>query len=126
MTANCALVLDSFKFMNALTCNVLENHGYEKTLSSLDYAGAIKKVNEYQPSLVIMDVQGIEASAATITKSILDIDKDISIILIGMELNDEILNALDLGAKAFLSKPFNEDKLVETVYKVAPVASRQV
>ena len=113
------LVVDDAAFMRMLLRTILENNGFEVIAEAVNGEEAIQKYNEFKPDLVTMDISmpimtGIEA-----TELICKSDKNAKVVIVSAMGQDSIIrNAIVLGAKSFIVKPYKEDKVIETLRKI--------
>lgn len=96
---------------------VLEEQGYK-----VDTAGngieAVKKVKEFRPDVILLDVIMPEMDGYEVTEELKGNPEtqNISIILVtGMDTLDDKVRGLESGADDFITKPFNFDELVARV-----------
>lgn len=108
------LIVDDAMFLRATLKNILEKNELEVIGEAIDGNDAIKKYKTLKPDLVTMDITmpglgGIEA-----LKEILNYDPKAKIVMCSaMGRNDFQIEAIKLGAKGFITKPFNEKKILE-------------
>jgi len=71
---------------------------------------------ETSPEIVTLDITMPEMDGLTVLEKMLEINNEAKIIII-TALNDKItkINAIKMGAKAFLDKPFTEERLSEVM-----------
>jgi two-component system response regulator VicR len=106
------LIAEDDAFMAAAIERKLKSDGYEVVLTR-DGREALELVEQHQPDLVITDIlmpfiSGLELIG--IIKS--SLDKKIPIIVLsGMDQEATVLEAFELGADDFLTKPFNPGEL---------------
>jgi two-component system, chemotaxis family, chemotaxis protein CheY len=114
------LVVDDSDYVRSLLKTILEEAGYT-IIGEADHAEkAIKEYHRLHPDIVLMDVV-LETSETG--KNGLDALKEIlkgdpsAKVLICSGLNEQILinEAMAAGAKGFIPKPFEIEKLIETI-----------
>jgi phosphoribosyl 1,2-cyclic phosphodiesterase len=111
------LAIDDDEILLKLLGNLLEPRGYNiKTCSQPEQA--LEIIQTFKPDLVILDVlmQGIDGF--TLLKEIRDKTelKSIKIFILTAKFFEfDKLRAFELGADAFISKPFETEKLLEKV-----------
>lgn len=112
------LVVDDASFMRMRMTKLLTENGFEVEEAE-NGAEAVAKYEELKPDLVLMDItmpvmDGIEA-----VKKIKEGDADANIIMcsaIGQQTM--VIEALKAGAKDFIVKPFQPDRIMESVKRV--------
>ncbi len=111
------LVVDDAAFMRMRASKLLTDNGYE-VIEAENGLDAVEKYKAERPDLVIMDItmpvmDGIEA-----VKAIKSYDPD-AIIIMCSALGQQamVINAVRAGAKDFIVKPFQPDRILATVKK---------
>jgi two-component system chemotaxis response regulator CheY len=80
---------------------------------------AVEKYNELKPSLVIMDITMPEVDGIQAVKAIRKIDGNAKIVMCSaMGQQAMVIEAIQAGAKDFIVKPFQADRVIEAVKKV--------
>ncbi len=80
---------------------------------------AIEKFKELNPELVIMDITMPEMDGIQAVREIKSIDKDAKIVMCSaMGQQAMVIEAIQAGAKDFIVKPFQADRVIEAVKKV--------
>ena len=109
------MVVDDAMFMRTKASRLLSQEGYE-IVEAADGSEAVRKYQAEKPDLVLMDItmpvmDGIEALKAI--KSHDDGAKVIMVTALGQR--SMVLEAIRAGARDFVVKPFQPDKLLEAV-----------
>ncbi len=114
------LVVDDTAFMRMVLKNILNQNGYNIVGEAGDGADAIEKCEELVPDIVFMDITMPEVDGITATKKILSSYPDTKIIICSaMGQKKMVMEALDLGAVDFIVKPFEADRVLDALDKVA-------
>lgn len=110
------LVVDDTNFMRKMAADCLKQQGYTVAGEAANGKEAIRLYEELRPDIVLMDLTMPEMNGVDAIKEILKINPD-AVILICSASNqqDMIFVALEAGAKGFLKKPFNPERLYETI-----------
>lgn len=101
------LVVDDSKIARQKTRDFIESMGYEVIDEAVDGIDAIEKYRRHMPEFVTIDLEmpnmkGIEASI-----EILKLNSTVNIILVTSIVDKkELINALKIGIKKILQKPF--------------------
>jgi len=117
--SNGILVVDDAAFMRMMIKDVLTKNGFEVIGEAENGAKAIEKYKELQPSLTIMDITMPEIDGIQAVKEIKKIDPSAKIIMCSaMGQQAMVIEAIQAGAKDFIVKPFQADRVIEAVKKV--------
>ena len=113
------LVVDDAKFARVITKKALQNAGYDNIVEAATAAATLEIFQEKKPDLTLLDITLPDNTDLTLLKKLLEIDPKASIVInsaIGQELI--IMDALKAGAKDFIVKPFQAERVLEAVKKV--------
>lgn len=109
------LVVDDEIAITELIKNFLSRKGFNVT-TSLSGEDAILKVKTNKPDIVLLDIYMTGMDGLIVLQTIKDIDKSIIVIMAsGRDDREIIKEAIELGANGYLIKPFNLNKLEETI-----------
>lgn len=112
------LIVDDAAFMRMMIKDILTKNGYEIVGEAEDGETAIKKFTEVKPDLVTMDITMPEMDGITAVKKIIEIDSQAKIIMCSaMGQQAMVVDAIQAGAKDFIVKPFQPDRVIEAVSK---------
>ncbi len=110
------LVVDDANLARAMLRKMLEDNGYREVLEAANGLEAIDLYQEHHPALVTMDITMPEMDGITAIKKIMEIDANANIIVCSALGQKEIvMEAISAGAKHFLVKPFEPDKVVKII-----------
>lgn len=121
------LVVDDAAFMRMMVKSILQKGGHEVVGEAENGAVAVEKYAMLKPDLVTMDItmpvmEGIEA-----VRLIKASHPDARIIMCSaMGQQGMIIQAIQAGAKDFIVKPFQEDRVIESVNKLLKAEGRPV
>jgi two-component system chemotaxis response regulator CheY len=113
------LVVDDAKFARKIAIKALKNGGYDNIIEAVDAAEALQKFTEEQPELTLLDITLPDNSDLTLLHRMMEARPDAKIIMnsaIGQNLIIE--DCIKAGAKAFITKPFEEKEFLKTVVTV--------
>lgn len=117
--ANGILIVDDAAFMRMMIKDVLSKNGFEICGEAENGAKAIEKFKEFSPDLVIMDITMPEVDGIQAVKEIKKIDNSARIIMCSaMGQQAMVIEAIQAGAKDFIVKPFQAERIIEAVKKV--------
>ncbi len=113
------LIVDDASFMRIALKTVLEKNGFEVIGEAENGVVGVKKYGELNPDIVTMDITMPEMNGVEALRMIRSIDSNAKIIMISaMGQENFVREAVMLGAKGFIVKPWNEDYVVETLSKL--------
>ena len=113
------LVVDDALFMRTALSNMLQEWGFEVVAQAANGREAVNMYKEHSPDLVTMDVTMPVMSGIEALKLIIQDDPEAKIIMItALGQQRIIVDALENGAKDFITKPFQPESLKEVVFNV--------
>ncbi len=119
MSGKNILVCDDATFMRMMIKDILTKNGYEVVGEAENGAVAVSKYNELKPDLVIMDITMPEMDGIEAVKNIKKNDADAKVIMCSaMGQQAMVIEAIQAGAKDFIVKPFQAERVLEAVKKV--------
>ena len=115
MARKSILVVDDEKNQREILETILSGEGYDITTASSGEA-AMKFVESRRFDLVLTDLKMTGMSGLDLLKELTNFDKSIIVILLTAHGSvDSAVDALRLGAFDYLQKPYDSEKLLETV-----------
>ncbi|TYP59917.1 response regulator [Thermosediminibacter litoriperuensis] len=112
------LIVDDAAFMRMMIKDILTKNGYEVVGEAENGAVAVEKFKELRPSLVVMDITMPEMDGIEAVRRIKSIDPDARIIMCSaMGQQAMVIDAIQAGARDFVVKPFQPDRVLEAVKK---------
>ncbi|GIU81888.1 MAG: sigma-54-dependent Fis family transcriptional regulator [Acidobacteria bacterium] len=109
------LVVDDERNQREILQMILSSEGYDVTTASSGEA-ALKFVRERRFDLVLTDLKMTGMSGLDLLKELVALDKSIIVILLTAHGTiDSAFEAKELGAFAYLQKPYDREKLLETI-----------
>ena len=113
------LIVDDAAFMRMMIKDILTKNGYNVAGEAENGAKAMEKYNELKPDLVLMDITMPEVDGIQALKNIKASDPNAKIIMCSaMGQQAMVIEAIQSGAKDFIVKPFQADRVLEAVNKV--------
>lgn len=114
------LVVDDTAFMRMTLKNMLEKNGYTVVGEGEDGAKGVELYKELKPALVTMDITMPNMDGITAIREIMNFDPGATVIVVSaMGQKGLVIDALNAGAKDFVVKPFQPDRIAEALAKVA-------
>jgi DNA-binding NtrC family response regulator len=115
MARKSILVVDDEKSQREILEMILSSEGYDVTTASSGEA-AMKFVADRHFDLVLSDLKMTGMSGLDLLKQLTDFDKSIIVLLLTAHGTvDSAVDALRLGAFDYLQKPYDREKLLETI-----------
>ena len=113
------LICDDAAFMRMMIKDILTKNGYNIAGEAENGAKAVEKYNELKPDLVLMDITMPEMDGITAVKEIMKINKGAKVVMCSaMGQQAMVIDAIQAGAKDFIVKPFQPDRVIEAISKV--------
>lgn len=114
------MIVDDALFMRNMLRGILEADGFEVVAEAADGGEAVLTYRDIRPDIVTLDIimpvkNGIEA-----LREIMAIDPGARVIICSAVGQESLVQkARDVGARDFILKPFNPDRVKEIIRKVA-------
>ena len=114
-----ALVVDDTSYIREDIKDILEEQGY-KVYEASDGLEAIEMYKKVSPSVVTMDINMPRMHGLKAAQVITDLDKEARIMICStmVMFPNYMKMGKEAGAKAFLSKPFDEDEFMNEFSKL--------
>lgn len=107
------LIVDDAAFMRMMLKNMLIKNGFEVVAEGENGENALELYKQFKPDIVTMDITMPDMDGIEAVKQIKLIDENARIIMCSaMGQQSMVLNAIKAGAKDFIIKPFNEERVV--------------
>jgi two-component system, chemotaxis family, chemotaxis protein CheY len=115
---NRILVVDDAAFMRMMIKDILTKNGFEVVGEGADGSQAVDKFQELRPDLVTLDITMPDVDGIEALKQIRGIDPSARVIMCSaMGQQAMVIDAIQAGAKDFIVKPFQADRVIEAVKK---------
>ncbi|EFQ8063221.1 response regulator [Listeria monocytogenes] len=114
------LIVDDAMFMRTMIKNIVKDSDFEVVAEAENGLEAVKKYGEVKPDIVTLDItmpemDGLEALAQIMAK-----DPSAKVIMCSaMGQQGMVVDAIKKGAKDFIVKPFQADRVLEALEKAA-------
>ena len=119
MATKRVLIVDDAVVMRMMIKGILSKNGYDIVGEAQNGVEAVEKYNVLSPDLVTMDMVMPEMDGITAVREIVADHPDARIIMCtSMGQQALVVEAIQAGAKSFITKPFQPPKILETVEKV--------
>jgi two-component system chemotaxis response regulator CheY len=112
------LVVDDAAFMRMMIKDILTKNDFEVVGEAGNGSEALDKYKELKPDLTTMDITMPEKDGISAVKDIRAFDASAKIIMCSaMGQQAMVIEAIQAGAKDFIVKPFQPDRVVEAMRK---------
>ena len=112
------LICDDAAFMRMMIKDILTKNGYNVAGEAENGQVAVDKYMEVKPDLVMMDITMPEMDGIQALKEIRAKDPSANVIMCSaMGQQAMVIESIQSGAKDFIVKPFQPDRVLEAVRK---------
>ena len=112
------MLVDDAAFMRMMLKDILSNNGYQVIGEAENGMVAVDKYSDLKPDITIMDITMPEMDGLQAVKEIRAKDPQAKIIMCSaMGQQTMVIEAIQSGAKDFVVKPFQPDRVLEAVGK---------
>lgn len=113
------MIVDDAVFMRMMLKDILEKNGFEVAGEAANGVEAILEYKNTNPDIVTMDVTMPEMDGIQALREIMKFDSSAKIIMCSaMGQQGMVMDAIKSGAKDFIVKPFNGERVINAVTKV--------
>lgn len=113
------LITDDAAFMRMQLKNIFESLGHEVVGEAENGQVAIELYEQLQPDLVTMDITMPEMNGVEAVKGIKKNNPNATIIMCSaMGQQQMVLEAIQAGAKDFIVKPFDQERIKQAIAKI--------
>lgn len=110
------MLVDDAAFMRMMIKKALSDSGYSDFVEAQDGAEAVQKYEEEKPDMVIMDITMPNMDGLQALKKIKESDPNARVVMCtAMGQESMVVEAIKSGAKDFVVKPFDAQRIVQTV-----------
>lgn len=107
------LIADDAIFLRTTLRHILEKNGHTVVGEASDGREAVELYKTLHPEVVTMDITMPVMNGIDALKEILSIDSHAQVLVCSaMGRDDFIIEAIKIGARGFITKPFREDALI--------------
>jgi two-component system chemotaxis response regulator CheY len=112
------LVVDDAAFMRKMVTDALSGGGHEIVGEAANGTEAVQRFQELRPDVMTLDITMPEKDGLTALKEIIAVDPGAKVVMcsaLGQE--SKVLESIKLGAKDFVVKPFQADRVLSAIDK---------
>lgn len=112
------LIVDDAAFMRMMIKDILEKNGFEVIGEASNGAKAVELYKKERPDVVTMDITMPDMDGIEAVKAIKEFDSTAKVIMCSaMGQQTMVMDAIKAGAKDFIVKPFQSDRVLEAIRK---------
>ena len=112
------LIVDDAMFMRAALKKTIESVGHTVVAEASTGVEAIEQYRLLHPDMVLMDITMPDMDGITATSKIREVDPNATIIMVSaLGQMEMVVKAITAGAKDFIVKPVDDEKLKACVHK---------
>lgn len=112
------LVCDDAAFMRMTLIKILKEAGHEVIGEAANGIEAFERYKVLKPDVVLMDITMPDRNGLEATKDITEYDPEATVIMVSaLGQQDKVFTAIANGAKDFVVKPFEPDKIIQCISK---------
>ncbi len=113
------LICDDAAFMRMMIKDILVKNGYNIVGEAENGLKAVEKYSDTKPDLVLMDITMPEMDGIQALKKIKEMDPNASVVMCSaMGQQAMVIESIQSGARDFIVKPFQPNRVLEAVAKV--------
>ncbi|MCD1258990.1 response regulator [Paenibacillus athensensis] len=110
------MIVDDTPLMRTLINAIVTEHGHEVVGMAANGKEAVSRYPEARPDLVIMDVSMPEMDGLQALTKLLEIDPQAKVVMCSTFAQQRfVIEAIELGAKDFVVKPFSALRVTEAI-----------
>ena len=112
------MIVDDAAFMRMMLKDILTKNGYDVIGEAENGQIAVEKYKDLRPDLVTMDITMPELDGISAVKKIKQLDPNARIVMCSaMGQQAMVIDAIQAGARDFIVKPFQPERVLEAVRK---------
>ncbi|MDU7337000.1 MULTISPECIES: response regulator [Clostridium] len=113
------MLVDDAAFMRMMIKDTLQKNGYTEIVEAGNGEQAIATYTAEKPDLVLMDITMPVMDGLEALRQIREMDSGAKVVMCSaMGQETMVVDALKLGAKDFIVKPFKPDRIMKTVNSI--------
>jgi two-component system chemotaxis response regulator CheY len=113
------LIVDDAAFMRMMIKDIVEKNGFEVLGEASNGLKAVEAYKKEKPDVVLMDITMPDMDGIEAVKAIKAYDPSAKVIMCSaMGQQSMVMDAIKAGARDFIVKPFQADRVLEAIRKV--------
>jgi two-component system chemotaxis response regulator CheY len=119
MLGHTILIADDAAFMRAILSQIIEDMEWTVAGEAGDGREAIAQYQKLRPDLVLLDITMPNLDGTEALEAILAEDPQAQVVMItALGQKDQVLKAIKAGARDFIIKPFDHDRVADTLTRI--------
>jgi two-component system chemotaxis response regulator CheY len=119
MVGHTVIIVDDAEFMRVVLRDICADMRLEVVGEANDGREAVSLYGALKPDLVLLDITMPNMDGTEALRQILDIDPDARVVMItALGQKEQVLQAIKVGARDFVIKPFDQERVVETLTRI--------
>ena len=115
------LIVDDAEFMRVMLRDIVEDLGWTVAGEAGDGQEAISRYRELLPDITLLDITMPVMDGKEALQTILESHPDAAVVMItALGQKDQVLAAIKAGARDFVIKPFDQERVQETLSRIVP------
>jgi two-component system chemotaxis response regulator CheY len=116
------LIVDDLTFIKMVLKELVEKAGFRVVGEASDGEEALRQFEAKRPDVVLMDITMPKMDGLTALQKILELDPEAKVIMCSaLGQQRLILQAIQLGAKDFIVKPFRPERVIGSIKKILDI-----
>ena len=117
------LIVDDLAFIKMILKDIVEKAGFRVSGEASNGEEAVMLYQEKRPDVVLMDITMPKMDGITALREIIKIDSNAKVIMCSaLGQQKLIIQAIQIGAKDFIVKPFKPERVIKSIKKVLDIA----
>ncbi len=114
--SNAVLIVDDAEFMRMMLRDIVEDMGLEVVAEAANGQEAFEEYQNKKPDLVLLDITMPEVDGLEALKKIIQVDQTANVVMItALGQKDQVLACIKAGARDFIIKPFDQERVIDTL-----------
>ena len=110
------MIIDDAVFMRNILRAIMQDKGFSVIAEAASGIEAMRTLHDHQPDIIVLDIILPDSNGLDLLESIIKVRPQAKVVICSSIGQEPIIKkALDLGAKAFLQKPFTPDKVMDAL-----------
>jgi two-component system chemotaxis response regulator CheY len=116
------LIADDLKFIKLVLRELVEKAGFRVVGEASNGEEAVELYQDKRPDVVLLDITMPKMDGLAALKQILKVDPEAKVIMCSaLGQQSLMVQALQLGAKDFIVKPFREERVIAAIKRILDI-----